>query len=633
MNEIHNAVNYDPEKCDQVHDYNVSERCNFVVKTVDCRDESYVPYMLFIYCGLGNNEIIAAVSICAFWLLFLFLALGVTADDFLCPSLVVITKTLRLSQNIAGVTFLAFGNGAPDIFSSLAGIEQARSQLVIGELFGAGIFVTTTVVGCICLTKEFKIMERPFLRDIIFYSCASFWAFYLFYTKEIALRHAIGFIALYMIYIIVAIVSRIVFQKCHEKLSAQPTPRLSIKDVDKETDSQPQETLNVTIEKEQTNSISVPTSFTEQVTNLDKYDDPENEGVVLRRFSYRNSLAIPRKRTMSLRRDSVMSIRSTSDHSRSRSFGKSDQSVSEFVPPTLDSQISKTSLSSLISKSSSDEVGECKLFCYQISPIDILAWSEKPWYSKILEVCKSPIYFILTISTPLVDDEDPSNNWNKPLAIMHCIVGPVFVAFASKRGLVLIGGVFPVVGIVAIVSIILAFVVIFTSKKEEPPKYYAIFSYLGFAVSVTWIYCIAKEIVSLLKALGIVFGLSDAILGLTVLAWGNSIGDFISNTSVAKQGYPRMGISACYGGPLLNLLLGVGIPYTISIVRGGHPIELKYTSLVSLLYGTLCFSLVLTMLTMTALKFQVKRWYGFILITIYVIFLVAAILLESKIVT
>lgn len=615
--------------CDRVHDFNISDRCSFVRNTTDCKDESYVPYMWFIYCGLGTNQSVAAVSICALWLLFLFLSLGVTADDFLCPSLVVITKTLRLSQNIAGVTFLAFGNGAPDIFSSLAGIEQSRSQLVIGELFGAGIFVTTTVVGCICITKEFKIMERPFLRDIIFYSCASFWAFYLFYNKEIALRHAIGFIALYVVYIIVVIVSRIVFQKCHESLSAQPTPKLSITDVDKKTDSQPQEPIS----KEST-SVVIPTLLLEQTANMEKYDDdPENEGVVLRRFSYRNSLAIPRKRTMSIRRESVLSIRSTSEHSRSRSFGKSEQNVREFVPPTLDTQISKTSLSSLLSKASSNESEECKIFCYQISPIDILAWPEKPWYSKILEIFKSPIYFLLTISTPLVDDEDPQNNWNKPLAVIHCVVGPVFVAFASKRGLVLIGGVFPIAGVVGIISIILALVVIFTSKKEEPPKYYAIFSYLGFIVSVTWIYCIAKEIVSLLKTVGIVFGLSDAILGLTVLAWGNSIGDFISNTSVAKQGYPRMGISACYGGPLLNLLLGVGVPYTIGIAKGGLPITLKYTSLVSLLYGTLCFSLVLTMLVMTALKFQVKRWYGFILITIYIIFLTAAILLETKTVT
>ena len=65
------------------------------------------------------------------------------------------------------------------------------------------------------------------------------------------------------------------------------------------------------------------------------------------------------------------------------------------------------------------------------------------------------------------------------------------------------------------------------------------------------------------------FGLSDAILGLTVLAWGNSIGDMIADTSMAKRGAPRVGYSACFGGPLFNLLIGIGLPFTIQILQGG----------------------------------------------------------------
>ena len=42
---------------------------------------------------------------------------------------------------------MAFGNGAPDIFSSLAGANQDRPGLVFGELFGAGVFVTACVAG------------------------------------------------------------------------------------------------------------------------------------------------------------------------------------------------------------------------------------------------------------------------------------------------------------------------------------------------------------------------------------------------------------------------------------------------------------------------------------------------------
>ena len=45
------------------------------------------------------------------------------------------------------------------------------------------------------------------------------------------------------------------------------------------------------------------------------------------------------------------------------------------------------------------------------------------------------------------------------------------------------------------------------------------------------------------------------------------VADLVADYTMAKQGYPGMAISACFGGPLLNLLLGIGIPFTIKIIR------------------------------------------------------------------
>ena len=50
----------------------------------------------------------------------LLLALGSTADNFLMPQLHYLSEMLRLSPDVAGVTLLAFGNGAPDVFSAIA---------------------------------------------------------------------------------------------------------------------------------------------------------------------------------------------------------------------------------------------------------------------------------------------------------------------------------------------------------------------------------------------------------------------------------------------------------------------------------------------------------------------------------
>jgi Ca2+/Na+ antiporter len=35
-------------------------------------------------------------------------------------------------------------------------------------------------------------------------------------------------------------------------------------------------------------------------------------------------------------------------------------------------------------------------------------------------------------------------------------------------------------------------------------------------------------------------GIPEALLGITFLAWGNSMGDFINNTSLAKRGLSSM---------------------------------------------------------------------------------------------
>ena len=88
-------------------------------------------------------------------------------------------------------------------------------------------------------------------------------------------------------------------------------------------------------------------------------------------------------------------------------------------------------------------------------------------------------------------------------------------------------------------------------------------------MAVVWIYALANEIVALLKVFGVALGFSDAILGLTLLAWGNSISDLVADVAVARRGFPRMGFSASFGGPLFNLLLGIGLPFSVVLLREG----------------------------------------------------------------
>ena len=108
-----------------------------------------------------------------------------------------------------------------------------------------------------------------------------------------------------------------------------------------------------------------------------------------------------------------------------------------------------------------------------------------------------------------------------------------------------------------------------SSSPGRAPTWRPLFSFIGFGVAVLWIYALANEIVALLKVFGVALGFSDAILGLTLLAWGNSISDLVADVAVARRGFPRMGFSASFGGPLFNLLVGIGLPFTVKILKNG----------------------------------------------------------------
>ena len=64
----------------------------------------------------------------------------------------------------------------------------------------------------------------------------------------------------------------------------------------------------------------------------------------------------------------------------------------------------------------------------------------------------------------------------------------------------------------------------FSRVVDRVPLVLQLLALLGFVVSAVLISTVASEVVSLLHMLGVVLSLSNTVLGLTVLAWGNSIG-------------------------------------------------------------------------------------------------------------
>jgi sodium/potassium/calcium exchanger 6 len=110
----------------------------------------------------------------------------------------------------------------------------------------------------------------------------------------------------------------------------------------------------------------------------------------------------------------------------------------------------------------------------------------------------------------------------------------------------------PVAFITFMISSAIVIAIHKTSRNDCPPSYHVVFAAGSFAGSILVIYNVAKEVVSVMTTVGIISDMTDSMVGLSILAWGNSIGDVFSNIALAKQGYQQMAFAACFGGPMFS---------------------------------------------------------------------------------
>ena len=126
---------------------------------------------------------------------------------------------------------------------------------------------------------------------------------------------------------------------------------------------------------------------------------------------------------------------------------------------------------------------------------------------------------------------------------------------------------------------------------------------VAFAQSITWMDVVAGEIVALLAAVGTINGLSESLLGATFLACGISIGDLVSNVTVAKEGHPRMAVAACVGGPMFNVLVGLSLGMFSNVSKSGRPLlHFKLHNDVIVLVASLLIALVYLFLSVVVVN-------------------------------
>lgn len=236
--------------------------------------------------------------------------------------------------------------------------------------------------------------------------------------------------------------------------------------------------------------------------------------------------------------------------------------------------------------------------------------------------------------------------WNRWLTILQLFTAPIFVVLAiysqsptdtTPAWLVQPTLISLLVSLVLLIPLLLT-----TTQTYRPAPFKTILSLAGFVVSIAWISTIAAQVVGALKALAVILNMSHAIMGLTIFAVGNSLGDLVADVTVAKLGYPVMALSACFGGPMLNILLGIGLSGSYILIRGAdrrhhkHPdrpmkfktyhIDVSSTLIVS--GATLLFTLIGLLVVVPMNKWVLSRRIGWALIALWTLSTVGNVILE-----
>lgn len=485
-----NDVNvHNPTLCSglQKHE-SYANKCQYLTANPQCSSDGFINYLKVFYCDCRSFSILG-YTVLVIWLVSLFYVLGNTAADYFCCSLEKLSSLLKLPPTVAGVTLLPLGNGAPDVFASIAAFVGTDAGGVgLNSVLGGAVFVTCIVVGTVSLCiakKRVQIDRRCFIRDISFFFFTLASLLLILIIGRVTIMAAIAYVSIYVVYA-VCVVSSVILRKHLVGFKLDVVAPL----------------------------LPVGGSMFSQ--------GAEDDATL---------------------------------------YGSIFESDTDSHPPELHAYWSQWFWSSNLGVYPSQEL-KINFLDDEMPP---WGWTEsmedtEPFsYSKLLFLLEMPLTLPRRLTIPLVNEE----TWSKAYAVASASMAPVLLAFLWNTQ----QNVGPQSRVISyLIGITVGWTLGVLSYQhtvsDHPPERCLILWVLGgFFMSIVWFYMIANELVALLVSFGIILSVNPSVLGVTVLAWGNSMGDMMSNIALAMhcEDGVQIALSGSYASPMFNTLVGLGV--------------------------------------------------------------------------
>ncbi|KAM7414644.1 hypothetical protein PAMA_019455 [Pampus argenteus] len=535
-----------------------------------------------------------------FGMVYMFISLAIVCDEFFVPALGVITDKLAISDDVAGATFMAAGGSAPELFTSLIGVFIAHSNVGIGTIVGSAVFNILFVIGmCALFSREvLHLTWWPLFRDVSFYILDLILLIIFFMDNVIMWWESMLLVTSYTLYVTFmkfnvqierAFKTQIFKHKNIVRIISVEEPDKKNGDDEDNTPPAPEDKnllkLKPSLQRGGSsaslhNSTMRNTIFHLMIHTL----DPLGEEKFNDKAETLNNVA--RRKAESKTQD------------KSEDAGRKNEQTKE--PETAPAPETEKK----------EHPGDKK---------DVPAGEDGSGGSEDSDSDEDDSDESSDESSEDEDDDDEENkdeeeegeNEDEPLSLE-------WPDTRRKQATYLF--LLPIV-----------FPLWLTVPDVRNPKSRRFFAgtFLG---SILWIGVFSYLMVWWAHQVGETIGISEEIMGLTILAAGTSIPDLITSVIVARKGLGDMAVSSSVGSNIFDITVGLPIPWLLySSFHGFVPVAVSSNGLfcaIVLLFLMLLFVII----SIATCKWKMNKVLGSTMFLLYFIFLVLSVMLEDRII-